>query len=409
MYTRFIAGQIQAALQDTPAVFIAGPRQGGKSTLAKTFSDQKRTYYSLDDLSFLELLQKDPQGFIQSLTGPVTIDEVQRAPDLLLAIKYRIDQQRQPGFFLLTGSANILALPQVADSLAGRMEIHHLYPLSSQEITGQQNNWINQCFQEESVEILKSSKPTLSTEDLRYYFIRGGYPNAFEREDPDRRSHWFESYISTILQRDFADILRITDIARVRLLYELVAVRSGALLNIADLARSSGIPASTLSLYLDLFETLFIMHRIPAWYTNFTKRLTKTPKVYLNDSGLLSHFLNADLASLEGPSRLSGPIIENFIACELMKQLTWSKPGINLYHYRTHAGSEVDFILQDKRQRLMGIEVKASHTVGLNDFKALQELQAQEPAFFGGIVLYRGEHMLPFGPKLWAVPLRYVL
>jgi len=390
------------ALGDTPVVFLAGARQTGKSTLVRTLAPEAE-YRTFDDLGVLAAAQADPEGFIGAL-GPRTIlDEVQRAPDLLLPIKASVDRDRRPGRFILTGSANVLALPKVADSLAGRMEILTLWPLAQAELEVAHPGFVDACFggQPERLRV-----PSIDRGELFRRIAAGGYPEAVARTASIDRTRWFEAYLDTLIQRDVRDLAAIEGLAQLPRLLRTVAARSGSPLNVADLGRTLGLGQVTLRRYLTLFETLFLLVQLPPWFENLGKRLAKTPKLYLNDTGLLGHLLGADADALQDSPAL-GPLVETFAVMELVKSAPWSSTRPALFHVRTSAGQEVDVVLEDRRRRLVGIEVKASATVGAADFKGLrlfQELTGDR--FTCGVVLYTGREILPFGPGLWALPLQ---
>ena len=405
MHPRHIAQRLADALADTPVVLLNGARQTGKSTLAQTLAEPgSRRYLTLDDPAVLAAARHDPAGFIQGLSGPVVLDEVQRAPEIFLPIKAAVDRDRTPGRFLLTGSANVLLLPQMADSLAGRMEILSLWPLSSAERSDQpaQNRaeWLVDGGPEHAG-TLPCPRPALIDT-----LVRGGFPEAAQRATASRRRAWFDSYLQAVMQRDVQDLARVEQLQALPSLLQLLALRSGGLLNFAELSRASGLQQTTLKRYFALLETLFLVHRLLPWERNAGKRLVKTPKVYLPDSGLLAHLTGQDTASLDSALGLPGALIETWVLTELLKHLAFSDRGLTLWHYRTQAGQEVDFVLETRQGGLTGIEVKAAVTLGANDFKGLRHLQETEPERFQrGYVLYAGQEVVPFGAGLWGVPL----
>jgi predicted AAA+ superfamily ATPase len=398
---------IQDALADTPVLLLNGARQTGKSTLARSLAapdnDQQRRYLTLDDQVTLAAAKNNPDGFIAGLSNPVILDEVQRAPELFLAIKAAVDRERIPGKFFLTGSANVLLLPKVADSLAGRMEILSLWPLSSGEIANAADfNRADWLF---NGDLGNLTVPPCDRADLIAALLRGGFPEVQSRNER-RRASWFDSYLEAIMKRDVRDLANLEQLLQMPHLLQLLASRSASLLNFAELARSSGLPQTTLKRYLILLETLFMVYRLPAWARNPGKRLTKSPKVFLPDSGLLAHLMNLSPAALEQKSGLPGGLVETFVLSELMKHLAFSSQRLTLWHYRTQSDIEVDFLLENRLGQLTGIEVKASSQVDAAAFKGLRHLQETEGAQFQrGIVLYGGRDVVPFGEKLFAVPL----
>ena len=401
---RRLSGPIISSLRDSPVVFIQGARQTGKSTLTKSLAAEGHIarYLTLDDAVTLSAAESDPAGFIAGLEGPVIIDEVQRAPGLALAIKLAVDADRKPGRFLLTGSADVLILPKLAESLAGRMEIHTLWPLSQGEFVGNSGLFIDSIFQPrfQPTGVSGEGWPVLVDR-----VVRGGYPEMLGRGSDDRRQAWFGSYLTSILQRDVRDISNIRDLADLPRLLTLVASRAASLLDYSDLSRGVGIPQTTLKRYMALLEATFLVRTLPAWFTNIGKRLVKSPKVLVNDTGLLTHLLGADAVRLRTDPTLGGGIFENFIALELIKQCGWSALRPAVHHFRTHNGDEVDLVLVDRAGRIVGIEIKASATVDAGHFKGLKALaEAAGERFVRGIVVYTGKQTIPFGGNLLALP-----
>ena len=409
MYDRHIAPLLLEALADTPVVLLNGARQTGKSTLAQSLREATpRRYLTLDDHTTLAAARSDPAGFIAALTGPVVIDEIQRAPELFLAIKAAVDRDRArgqaAGRFLLTGSAHVMLLPALADSLAGRMEIGPLPPLSCAERAGDpQRNRAEWLF---DGDLATRPLPPCERDVFIDTLLAGGFPEAVARNTPRRRQAWFDSYLQAVLQRDVRELANLEQLTELPNLVQLLAHRSASLLNFAELARSSGIAQTTLKRYFTLLETLFLIHRLPAWERNPAKRLVKAPKVFLPDSGLLAHLTGHTADTLATAPGLPGDLVETFVCAELLKHLAFSARGLSLWHYRTQTGIEVDFLLEDRHGKLTGIEVKAAATVDGKDFKGLRHLQETEPERFQrGIVLYTGREYVAFGTGLYAVPM----
>lgn len=405
MHPRHIAPSLAEALSDTPVVVVNGARQSGKSTLVQApLAGAARRYLTLDDTAVFNAAQSDPAGFINGLQGAVTLDEVQRVPALFLAIKAAVDRQREPGRFLLTGSADVMLLPGIADSLAGRMEVLTLWPLSTAEVAD--SPVLNRAQLLFDANWSALAIPPNERGDLIPRLLAGGFPDAVARSSSGRREAWFASYVQSVLQRDVRDLARIEQLTAVPHLLQLLATRSASLLNFAELSRSSGLAQSTLKRYFALLEMLFLVVRLPPWERNPGKRLVKAPKVFLPDSGLLSHFMGATPQSLAAVAGLPGGLVETWVLTELLKHLAFSSQRLSLWHYRTQSHIEVDFILENRRGLITGIEVKASATVDSKDFKGLRHLQETEAALFQhGIVLYAGRELVPFGDRLWAVPL----
>ncbi|MGD0538315.1 MAG: ATP-binding protein [Verrucomicrobiota bacterium] len=389
-------------MTDTPVVLLNGARQTGKTTLAQAMAaGAAAQYFTFDDSATLALAAGDPSGFIRNLTGSVVLDEIQKVPELFPAIKLAVDRDRQPGRFLVTGSANVMTLPRLSESLAGRMEIIPLFPFSAGELAGAVEGFLPRLF----AGTIARSKTTSSRKDMTARLTRGGYPEATQRGADDRRAAWFAAYISTILQRDVRDLARVDALHSLPNLLKLLAARASGLLNLADVGRDAGLPHTTLTRYLALLETVFLVHRLPAWSRNLGQRLVKAPKLHLVDTGLACHLIGADARRLSEDRPLLGRLLESFVVGELRKQISWTDPRTALYHFRTATGSEVDVVLEKLDGSVAGIEVKASATVAASDFAALKALRDQlGKQFRAGVVLYLGDQIVPFGDKLWLVP-----
>ena len=405
MYSRHLIPLLQAALVDCPVVLLNGARQVGKSTLVQSQADGKRAeYLTLDDATVLAAATRDPAGFVAGLGGPVILDEVQRAPELFLALKAAVDRDRRPGRFLLTGSANVLVLPRLSDSLAGRMEILTLWPLSQGEIEGVWEGFVDALFAQT---LAPPASSPLSRTELFERLARGGFPEIVDKSSETRRRAWFGSYTTSILQRDVRDLTNIDDLSANPRLLSLLAARSASLLNYSELSRSAGIPASTLKRYFALLEATFLIHTLPAWSSNLSKRLVKSPKVLLNDTGLLCSLLGVNAERLGEDPRLAGPVLESFVLLEIRKQSAWSRTQPNLYHYRTQTGQEIDLVLEDPSGRVAAVEVKTAATVQEKDIRVLHDLaEALGPRFVRGVILYIGERTVPFSEKIYAMPIQ---
>lgn len=391
-------------MTDTRVALLDGARQTGKSTLALKLVEQTgATFLNLDDAATLALATSDPRALIQGLEGRIVIDEVQRAPQLLPEIKMEVDARPVPGRFLLTGSANALLLPKVSEFLTGRMEIVTLWPFSQGEIEGRREEFVQSIFSP----VPKASRAGAPSGrmEIAKRILAGGYPEATARKSPDRRNQWFGSYVSSLLQRDVRDLAHIDRISDMPRLLSVLAARAGGLLNMSELSRTSGIPFSTLRRYLGLLQATFIFQPLPAWSTNLSKRLVKSQKIFLIDSGLTAYLSGlADPGSLSASDRF-GHLLEAFVVMELRKQLGWSEPKCRMYHYRSSSGREVDVLLEDSQGRVAGIEVKAASSVTRRDFAGLESLaEVVGKKFVRGVVLYTGDVTLPFGERLLAMP-----
>lgn len=403
MYPRNLASMLLEAAQDSPVILLNGARQTGKSTLAQTLYPPARRppYLSLDDLTVLAAATQSPQDFVDGLPERVILDEVQRAPGLFLALKRAVDRDRTPGRFFLTGSANVLALPKLSESLAGRMEIHTLWPLSQGELRGREEAFVDGVFSADRIERVEPVGP----DALIRAIVAGGYPESLNRDSPRRRDAWFRGYLTTLLQRDVKDLSNIEGLKDLPNLLALLASRAGALLNLSDLARSLGLPNTTLRRYLTLLEAVFLVVPLAAWAGNIGKRLVKAPKLYLNDTGLLCHLLGLNDEALLSDRNKLGPVLENFVVMELIKQAGWSAKQPRIHHFRTQTGQEVDVVLETADGKLVGVEVKAAGTVTEGAFKGLWRLREETgERFRRGIVLYCGEQTVSFGEDLIAAP-----
>ena len=406
LYPRHLAPVVQAALADTPVVCVLGPRQSGKTTLVRQLAPQ-RAYFSLDDHRYQQAAAEDPLGFVASLPDEATLDEVQRAPGLLPAIKLAVDRDRRPGRLLLTGSANLLLLPGVTESLAGRMEIVQLHPLTEAEKARRPGRFV--------AELLSGTlKPRLAATQgdpgptLPERLIAGGYPEPLSRS-PSRARQWHRQYLRSIIERDVADVARVKDADEVGRLLELLALRSASLLSISTLARELGLHRESVERYLVVLERLFLVRRLRPWHRNAAKRLVKSPKMHLLDTGLAATLagLTADDWLTERPRM--GHLLESFAVQQLMAQAAWAGPtgpDIRFWHYRDKDKVEVDVVMT-RGSEVWGIEVQSAMSPARGDGKGLARLaDACGENFQQGILLYGGTDLLPLADKrMLAVPL----
>jgi predicted AAA+ superfamily ATPase len=411
-FSRHITPQIKEALKVSPIVFLNGPRQAGKSTLAQNMAgglgigNQPAQYITLDRPVFLASASSAPQAFLTSYPPPVIIDEVQWAPQLFRALKILVDEVRSTdkatanGRYLLTGSANIMALPKLAEPLVGRMSILTLYPFTAAEATNSNPVGLER--------LLKLDFKNIGDRGFKLLDMikKATFPEITEAEPNDRRL-WFDGYITTILQRDVRQISELEKISLLPHLLTILATRAGGIMNDSDIAREAGLNSVTGRSYREILKMMFLTFDLKPWNSNVGKRLVKAAKGYLIDTNLICHLLdyNLDDIALTKPE-LFGHLVENFVATELIKQLSNSDIKAQLYHFRTSDGKEVDFILERPDRSVLAIEVKKAESVTMDDFKgirAFQELAGKD--FIGGIVLYSGKDVAPFGKNLWAVPL----
>lgn len=401
-YSRLIESRVAESLTDTPVVLIAGPRQAGKTTLARRVANEQGMHYlTLDDELVLLAAKEDPVGMIRNLDRAI-IDEIQRAPQLLLAIKKSIDEDRRPGRFLLTGSANLMALPTVADSLAGRMETLTLLPLSQSEIHGATNNWLDSVFAGRIPEI---SKPLIG-KSLYEAVLRGGYPEAVSRTTSKRRTAWARQYIDALIQRDVRDVAGLEKLDHLPRFLRALAHTSGQLCNYSQLGGQVGLDHKTVARYMGVFEQMYLLKRVEVWGRNRLSRIVKTPKLQFIDSGLLATL--ADVSSIDTSLDLGrfGHILESFVYGELRKINTAADKNYDLLYYRDHDQYEVDLVAEDSSGRIVGIEVKAAATVRSSDLRGLKRLSTLAGDQFAlGVILYDGLETMPIGDRLWAVPI----
>lgn len=378
MKSRNLLGDVFTALSDTPVVLINGPRQAGKSTLTQSqeILQQKRHYLTFDQPSVLAAAQNDPEGFVAGLPEKVTLDEIQHVPELFPVIKAAVDRHRKPGRFLLTGSANILLLPKLSESLAGRMEILTLWPFSQGEMHRKKEDFIDQLFLTKPHFLTQPTSKWINRTALMEKILTGGYPPLLTRTTSSRRRTWFKSYLTTILQRDVRNFSDISDLNALPRLLTATATRAGSLLNFTDLGRSLMIPQTTVKRYFDILIGTFLVQLLRPWSTNLGQRVIQTPKAYLTDTGLLAHLLGLTTDRLLLDPSLAGSAMENFVLMELLKQATWSKRQPESFFWRTASGQEVDLLLEDESGRLVGIEIKAGATLGKKDISGLQTLSA---------------------------------
>ena len=399
--TRHVQGKIATALQDTRVVLLVGPRQAGKTTLARLYANLDRPYLTLDDPATLAAARSDPTGFIRGLKQAV-IDEVQRAPELLLAIKESVDKDPTPGRFLLTGSTNLMAMPLVADSLAGRLEVITLLPFAQAELAGTQGDLLDRLFDGAGLPAVVNP---LVGDDLMDCVLKGGYLEALRRTSVSRRQAWLQDYVALILDRDVRDIANIDQLDRMPRLLDVLAAHAGQLVNHSSYGAALGLTTPTAQKYVGILERLFLTRQVPPWSCNAVSRLTKTPKLHFLDTGLLAALRDVTAAHLQKDRTAYGPLLENFVVSEVLKLTTWSEKRLRISHFRTKEQDEVDLVLEDRRGRVIGIAVKASATVRAQDLRGLRKLQeAVGDKFVQGLVLHDHDRITPFDERLHAAP-----
>ena len=411
MIRRYLQDPIFESLKHFPAVLLTGARQVGKSTLAQALikASWDATYFTLDDRTILDAALRDPDGFVNGLPMPVVIDEVQKAPDLLRAIKRGVDQNRRPGQYLLTGSANIMTLSTVSESLAGRIALHTLHPFCWPEFLEKPEPIIlKDLFGGIDSKKLLKKYPRTSLKDYKPRLIegilKGGYPTPALMESDQAREQWFSSYRQTYLERDLLNIKSIENLPDFNRLLSLVALRTGRLLNLSDLSRETRLPFTTLRRYMNLLEVTYQISLIRPYFTHLGKRLVKTPKLYFNDTGMAAHLMGLnEWKALEHQGH-AGPMVETWVACELLKLMPVLDHQFRLYFWRTQTGQEVDFLIE-RAGKLVAVEVKWGHRVDESDIKNLNRLAEDlNGRLLFSVILYSGVESVPLSPKTVALP-----
>jgi predicted AAA+ superfamily ATPase len=411
MIRRYLQDLILESLKHFPVVLLTGARQVGKSTLAQALikGSWDATYFTLDDRTILDAALRDPDGFVSGLPMPAVIDEVQKAPDLLRAIKRGVDQDRKSGQYLLTGSANIMTLSTVSESLAGRIALHTLHPFCWPEFLEKPEPMIlKDLFGGiDSKKLLKNYLRT-SLKDYKPRLIermlKGGYPTPALIESDQAREQWFSSYRQTYLERDLLNIRSIENLPDFNRLLSLAALRTGRLLNLSDLARETGLPFTTLRRYMNLLEVTYQISLTRPYFTHLGKRLVKTPKLYFNDTGMAAHLIGVNEWRAIEDQGHAGPMVETWVACELLKLMPILDHRFRLYFWRTQTGQEIDFLIE-RAGKLVAIEVKWGHRVDESDIKNLNRLAEDlKQRLLFSVVLYSGAESVPLGPKTVAMP-----
>ena len=401
MYPRFVANRINEALSDTRIVFLCGPRQSGKTTLAKQIASDNFPIFTLDNPHVLEGAKYDPVGFVRGINRGV-IDEVHRVPDLILVIKTSVDTDPRAGRFLLTGSANLMTIPHIPDSLAGRIAMIRLLPLSQAELRENQSSFLKQVF------LGKAPKPAnlIMGDELVTTVLAGGYPEALARSSWRRRQDWHQDYVEAIVQRDVRDIAQIQKLGVMPRLLRVLAEYSGQLVNYSGVGSRLEMNHVSTQKYVDIIENLYVVYTLQPWFSNKLKRLTKTPKLHFLDSGLLAALRDITPDRLVNERVQFGPLLESFVFGELLKNASWSEERYVFSHFRDKEQNKADFVIEDRRGGIVGIEVKASATVTKKDFSGLRKLAtACDEKFVLGLVLYDGDQLVPFGDRMLAAPI----
>jgi len=402
-YARPLAASLRAALRDTPVVCLLGPRQCGKTTLARTL-EPRYAYLSFDDAATLSFAQADPTGFVAALPRRAILDEIQRVPELLRTLKSSVDRDRRPGRFVLTGSANLLLLPTLGDSLAGRMEVLQLQPLTAAELARTPGRFLGALLAGRLRPAIVPAKPHAQL-GLVERIVAGGFPEAVQRT-PGRARAWHREYLRTLLERDVRDVARVRDTAAVRRVLEMLALRTGELLNVSSLGNDLDLRRETIEHYLAVCERMYLVRRLPPWHRNRATRLIKSPKVHVIDSGLAATLTDLTAADWNAQRGRFGHLLESFVVQQLVAQAGWTDPDLRFWHYRDKDQVEVDLVITRGRHT-WGVEVKSSLTATPSDGHGLRRLAEQCGADFdGGVLLYAGDSAFALGDRrILAMPL----
>lgn len=402
-FPRYLKDDVLTALKDTPVVLLHGPRQSGKTTLAKEIgAESGYAYLTFDDSATLAYAESDPTGFVADLPEKSILDEVQRAPRLFSELKLSVDENRQPGRFILTGSSNVLLAPKLSDSLAGRLEILNLHPLTQCEIEGTRSDFLEQLLKGK----FRAWEGRRLGKNLVERIAAGGFPSALAREDGKRRMDWYCSYVDSLIQRDIRDISRIHALDAIPKLLRAAADQTGRIFNVSKLSAPLELSRPTIKEYSHLLELIFLVDFVRPWSNSKLNRLIKSPKIHLKDSGLALALMGGDEGTLARDRNVFGQLLETFVYQELRRLASWQSERLDFYHYRDRDGDEVDLVIEQGAIAVMGVEVKATSTLGSNDFKGLRKLrEAVGKKFLCGVVLYDGNHSHRFEEGLYAVPI----
>ena len=397
-----------AALDRSPAVLIHGPRQCGKTTLARMIGEARSHAYIDFNLPAARAnARNDPDGFAASLRGRVVLDEVQYAPELFAALRAEIDRDRTPGRFLMTSSSNVLLLPKLGDTLAGRMALQRLHPLSQCELERVQPTFLDALFAADFQ--MRTTEPLLL--QLAERVVAGGYPAMLARSSARSRRAWLRNHVRAVARRDVLSLRRIRSLNAVPKLLQLAAAQTARLLNVAGIASACGLTRPTVRDHLIFLQHVFLLDHLPAWHHERAIGLVKRPKLHFRDTGLACALLGVSAEKLRAPQldrTLYGQLLETFALQELRRQASANRKSIDFFHYREKSGSEVDIVI-NRGSQLAGVAIKASGTAEPKDFRGLERFRDLAGERFAcGVVLYDGHYCLRFGDRLYAVPIRFL-
>ncbi|MEO0443730.1 MAG: ATP-binding protein [Pseudomonadota bacterium] len=400
-YPRWQQSTIERMLNKRRILLLSGPRQCGKTTLARSLQSDDAAYLTLDDTTLEAAAQNDPHTFVKHQSKTLIIDEIQRVPSLLTAIKKVVDEDNRPGQYLLTGSANIQALPNVQESLAGRVSNIRLRPLSQGEQQQKTPSFLERAF---SGHVDKGSE-FYDRDTLLDIALSGGFPESLTLDSLERKA-WHLDYIQAMLERDLKDIAKIQRQDAMRELVSVLAAWSSKFMDIASIGKGLSIRRPTVESYISALEALYLVERVRPWTKTDYERVGKQSKLFMTDCGLMASLLGWRMDQIRLDSDRSGKLIETFAFNELASQVDVHKPRYQLYHYRDREKREIDFIIEREDGALLCVEIKAGSSVKNNDFKHIhwfkKHLAKDNPVT--GVILYSGEHIAAFGEGLWVVP-----
>jgi uncharacterized protein len=402
---RHLLNVAKQSLQQFRVTVINGPRQSGKTTLAKQLVDQQGSYWSLDEQPLRTAAQQDPHHFVMRGTTPMAIDEIQRGGnDLVLAVKSHVDQTSKRGQFVLAGSTRFLSVPQLSESLAGRAEVLDLWPLSQGELVGVRETFLDTLLSQPDRLVARRIE-ALDRTELLARIVRGGFPELIDAE-PQQASRWYRNYVRTVVERDVIEASAIVQANEVPKLLRLLAANTSGELVVARIAGDAGLSNDTVSRYIGLLELVGLVERIRPWTPSLTSREKRHPKLVITDTGLACSLLGRNTDSLAKlTSSMTGPLLESFVTMELLKHRGWSSAQPTIRHWRDRNGGEIDLIIEAENADVAAIEIKASSSIAGGDTRQLGLLRDKlGETFIAGVVLYLGDRALPLGDRLWALP-----
>lgn len=401
---RLIGDRLEDALGYSPVTLIHGPRQCGKTTLARKVGEPLGyAYVNFDDPLRLEQARADPVGFVAELPERVVLDEVQRAPFLFSVLKMAVDERRTAGRFILSGSSNILLAPKLSDTLAGRMVMLRLHPLAQCELEGSRPTFFEALFTcDFRFQMARKPKRYVSER-----VVAGGYPPALVAPTQWQRAEWCRNYVDAVMMREVRELSRIRALDEMPKLLSLMADQTAQVLNVSRLASVLRLSRPTTLDYLGLLERIFLVKRLPPWFNSMAPRQTKAPKIHVADTGLACVLLGENSATLSDNRPRFGHLLETFVLNELRRLASWEKANYSFFHYRDRDQAEVDIVVEREGGQVAGVEVKAAAMVGDRDFRGLRKLRdLAGRKFAAGVILYGGHLSIRFDDRLYAVPLR---